>query len=847
MDFGFLRIDEGFLKAHPLESLELSSQAASVEDRIVLGGNDSGAVFTFTEGVISRIDAEDDRDGVNVNTNLIQAQLGSSFGSSGSPAVNHKTEVVGIVCSGVNDSNITFLLPINWPKYYFEYLIRGMDPPRGTILASFKYESLPECDRLGTSVEKTEKSRDGGLIQLLVVDIIVPEGPAADKLREGDVVWSIDGKRVNSHDSLQRYLDKHIGKGIIWTVDRCGKEVVTTITTADTDHFLPTQMVKFNGFGAHPVTLTQAYKNRCAVKGVALSSPELSARVGGEDILISSINGTDTPALGELKEVLRDLRGKKPLRTASSFCAHLYIDGSSIPVQLKSLGTGRPLPIILSLDSAFSEIAFGERDPSGIWSFTTVRLQDQLHTLSSSITQTNRHSTDAWFMQFEERFVVIHVRRYLPLDFISDEKSASGTGLVLSFQEGLVVASRDLVRTAYSQICIQFPTLGVVPADVLELHPTFGFALLRYNASQIRCDVPDVIFSDAELAHGQSLLHLTLDEETFQVTECTVDSLSTRSTNPNRNTQERRSCPLKALTVSPYVEADIGILLMRGDPDIAAIQTCQDGLILEGRHVQREVRRMSRRGESSRHLDLVLEPITISTGVVEGVPQGTFCTVGPERSLTIRIEYVNHVRQGNGKYFLRVEDTCGRSKSALKTNDIILQIDQDGPTARATSGMLFEKDQIEVEVFREGKVFKETVATFPTKGTETESFVQCFGLICQTIPFNIRQLSNGIETDVWINAALPGSPAELRQIRRHQFIIRVNDRPVRTLRDLCREIIQVSNGESVRIEGLTLNRAVTIGTLVKDQRHFQAEVYKKTSERWERASLDQYQDLLGRL
>lgn len=70
-------------------------------------------------------------------------------------------------------------------------------------------------------------------IGVLVVDAVVPEGPAYRLLEEGDILVSMNGEYITKFVPFEDMLDNHVDKEITVRIERGGKPIEFKIHVGD--------------------------------------------------------------------------------------------------------------------------------------------------------------------------------------------------------------------------------------------------------------------------------------------------------------------------------------------------------------------------------------------------------------------------------------------------------------------------------------------------------------------------------------------------------------------------------------------------------------------------------------
>lgn len=184
--------------------------------------NDAGEKLSILAGSISRLDRNAPEYGEltynDFNTFYLQAASSTSGGSSGSPVLDIHGNAVALQAGGHMKAATDFFFPLDRVARALKYLQNDMHVPRGTIQTQFLHRPFDDAKRLGLS-EETERlirSEFPDEIGLLVVEVVLPKGPASSVLEEGDVLVSINGKKLTQFVVLEEFLDSKYFSIIIY-------------------------------------------------------------------------------------------------------------------------------------------------------------------------------------------------------------------------------------------------------------------------------------------------------------------------------------------------------------------------------------------------------------------------------------------------------------------------------------------------------------------------------------------------------------------------------------------------------------------------------------------------------
>ncbi|KAL0905742.1 hypothetical protein M5K25_024180 [Dendrobium thyrsiflorum] len=342
-DFGFFRFDPGAIKFLSYEEIPLAPEVASVGLEIRVVGNDSGEKVSILAGTLARLDREAPqykKDGYNdFNTFYIQAASGTKGGSSGSPVIDCQGRAVALNAGSKSSSASAFFLPLervvraldlikkNWDT--FGSHLDAVKIPRGTLQVTFHHKGFDETRRLGLSSETEKVVRNVsslGETGMLVVDSVVPGGPAYKKLEPGDILICINGEVVTQFLKLETLLDDTINGEIELQIERGGISLIVKLMVEDLHSITPNYFLEVSGAVLHPLSYQQArnFRFNCGLVYVAEPGYMLSRAGVPRHSIIKKFAGEAISKLEDLIEVLAKLsRGSRvPLEYVSYIDRH---------------------------------------------------------------------------------------------------------------------------------------------------------------------------------------------------------------------------------------------------------------------------------------------------------------------------------------------------------------------------------------------------------------------------------------------------------------------------------------------------------------------------------------------
>ncbi|XP_031107612.1 protease Do-like 7 isoform X2 [Ipomoea triloba] len=325
-DFGFFRYDPSAIKFLSYEEVPLAPEAACVGLEIRVVGNDSGEKVSILSGTIARLDRDAPnykKNGYNdFNTFYIQAASGTKGGSSGSPVIDCQGRAVALNAGGRSLSASAFFLPLERVMRALKFLREGrvysmnkweaVSIPRGTLQATFIHKGFDETRRLGLQSETEQLVRNSSPPDetgMLVVDSVVPGGPAYNRLEPGDILLRMNGEVITQFLRMEIILDDSVKQKVELQIERGGISLTINLVVQDLHSITPDYFLEVSGAVIHPLSYQQARNFHFSCGLVYVAEPGyLLYRAGVPcHAIIKKFAGKDISRLEDLISLLSKL------------------------------------------------------------------------------------------------------------------------------------------------------------------------------------------------------------------------------------------------------------------------------------------------------------------------------------------------------------------------------------------------------------------------------------------------------------------------------------------------------------------------------------------------------------
>ena len=815
----------------------LRPDLAKVGSEIRVVGNDAGEKLSILSGVISRLDRNAPEYGEgysDFNTNYIQAAAAASGGSSGSPVVNIDGYAVALQAGGRADGAATdYFLPLDRPLRALECIQKGEHVSRGTIQTQWMIKAFDECRRLGLTPEWEAAVRQGfpKEIGMLVAEIVLPEGPADSKIKEGDVLIKVNGELLTQFVRLDAILDSHVGKTIKVLVQRGGLDVEVELAVGDLHAITPDRFVTVAGGSFHELSYQQARLYAIPVRGVFVCEAAGSFRFEGLESgwIIESVDQQNTPNLEEFVRVMSSIPDRARVVVRYKHLRDLHTSNTSI-IYIDRHWTSKMRMAV-------------RNDETGLWDFT-----DLAHALPA-LPPVPR---SAEFVRLESlsypaaadvirSFVRVSCTMPVKLDGYPRARKI-GFGLVVDAEKGLVIVSRAAVPYDLCDLSITVADSIIVDAKVLFMHPLANYAIIQYDPSLVQAPVQSARLSTETIKQGDSTIFLGFNQNyRVVVAKTTVTDITTVAIPSNASAPRYRAINLDAITVDTNLSGQCGNgVLVSEDGTVEALWLSYLGE--RSPHTNKDV---------EYHLGLAtpgLLPIVeqVRAGIVPNLRilnvETSTVQMSQARIMGVSDEWIHKVAIANPsrhQLFLVRKIDCATtptnttqqiasgtnhaptpSEDSLQEGDIILTLNDQLITRVSELDVMYSSDSLWTLVVRNGKELTLNVPTIPTTDLSTSHALLFCGAVLHRPHHAVRQQISKLHSEIYVSARTRGSPSYQYGLATTNFITAVNGVSTYTLSDFLEQVRGIQDNEYFRLRVVTFDNVPWVVTMKKNEWYF---------------------------
>ena len=763
----------------------LTLVVVGAEIRVV--GNDAGEKLSILSGVMSRLDrnAPEYGDGYSdFNTCYYQANAAASGGSSGSPVVSKDGSAVALQAGGRTDGASTdYFLPLDRPLRALQCIQQGKPVTRGDIQCQFLLKPFDECRRLGLTPawEAAVRKEFPDEINMLVAEIILPQGPSDEKIQEGDILLKVNDQLITQFLRLDDIMDSNVGNNVKLLLQRGGEDIEVEIEVGDLHSITPDRFVTVAGASFHDLSYQQARLYGVAVQGVYVCEAAGSFRFENTENgwIIQTVDHKQVPDLNTFIAVMKGIPDKA--RVVVTY-KHLR--------DLHTLNT-----TIIYVDrhwSAKMKMAI-RNDESGLWDFSD--LGDPLPPVapvrkSAAFIELD-HVPHPGIAELVHSFV--HINCAMPIKLDGFPKSRrGGMGLVIDAEKGLVLISRAIVPYDLCDITVTIADSIIVEGKVVFLHPLQNYAVVQYDPSLVDADVKSARLSNEQLKQGAKTYFLghnrigRVVHGSTTVTEITAVAIPANSGAPRY-----RAINVDAITIDSNLGSTCNSgVLTAPDGTVQALwlsylgerspcsQRDEEYYLGLGTPTLLPVISAIQNGEkpSLRILSVELRAIAMSQASVMGVSDDW-------------IKKVTQANRSHHQLFMVSKRTFERTNQpvSLLEGDIILTLNGKVCTTISDFDVMYSHEFLDAVIVRKCQEMELQLPTVKSDDIETDHAVSFCGAIFHRPHQAVRQQISKLHSEVYVSSRIRGCPAFAYGVAPTNFITAVIGEPTPDLNAFIRE------------------------------------------------------------
>lgn len=840
-DFGFYRYDPDDVEFMKPNELLLVPEHARVGTEIRVVGNDAGEKLSILSGTLARLDREAPRYGNDAyndfNTFYYQAASGTSGGSSGSPVVDIHGHAVALNAGGNRIASSSYYLPLDRVVRALEYVQRGDAVPRGTIETVFVRRPYDELRRLGLRghVEAEARRSFPDATGMLVVDEVVPGGPADGKLEVGDILLGVGEISLTSFTPLEALLDDRVGREIAIKVERAGQTLSSSITVKDLYSITPDRYLETGGGVLHPLSYQQARNHAVAVEGLYLASGGYAFTNAGmrRGAVITELNGKPVlkrkPALNGESRVDDD--AAESLANFETRWAALP-NGAKATVRYFDLENPRLESLaVVTVDRLWFPMQLCVRDDAtGSWPCSASPVPPEQEEQPPATTTFN-DDLPRPMRDLAPSLVMVEFDAPFRIDGLHSNRF-KGAGLVVDAERGLVIVDRETMPVALGDVRLVFAASVEIPGEVVFIHPVHNLAVVAYDPGLLG-DTPvrsarlrPVTFesNDEVWVVGLSPEHEIVSRKSRV---STVEAFALPLASPPRFRETNLEVTL--LTDSPTT---VGGVLADRKGRVHAYWAAFSADVpprsyfaaIGVEHIEEIVGPLREgRPVGWRTLGAEFYPINLSDARSRGLSEASARRLEAHDSRR-RVLAISRVTAGMP------------SAEFLKPGDLLLAVDGDPIASFEEVERAGQQEEVRLTLLRDGEEMTLPVPTTAVDGRGTDRALFWAGAVLQA-PHSAINEQGGIEPKgVYVAWFWYGSPANRYGLSASRLIVAVDDSDVTDLDSFLAAVADLPDHSPVRLRTVSLDGRTDVMTLKLDLEFWPTTELRRNGNGWERIS-----------
>ncbi|KAK1656694.1 hypothetical protein BDP55DRAFT_739944 [Colletotrichum godetiae] len=831
-DFAFLRFDPKAVKHTDLGGLQLRPDLAAVGLEVRVVGNDAGEKVSILSACISRLDRNAPSccrscDSSDLNTCYLQANASASGGSSGSPVVNIDGYVVALLAAvkQAGSASTAFFLPLDRPLRALQHLQRGQFVPRGDLQSRFLLKAFEECKHLGLTDawEAVVRQKCPDENSLLVAEAILPNGPADQKIEEGDIIMGINGEIVTKFDQLNDILDSSVHNLIRLQLQRGGEVIEVDVEVGDLHAITPDRFISVSGAIFHTISYQKAYAYAIACQGVFISHAAKASSFFevGSNCIVHSVDNKEVPDLETFGKVMEGIPDRSRVIVSYKHLTDLHT------LHFRDIRIDRHW---------FPEMKLGVRnDQTGRWDF--VKLADPLPptaSVSGSAQFTKLENLESKFPAAAGVLQsLVHVEFTTPIRLDGYPFFRGWTmGLVIDAGKGLLIASRARAPFDLCDVMVTIAHSTTIPGKICFLHPLENYVIIQYDPDLVDAPVKSATLSAERLMPGCSVNFIGCDLlRQFVHTSTAVTAVTPRTIRTADGIPRYRTPNFDEVIIETKLNSNYR----------AGVLVSDDGVI--------RALFFSYLGGDSQSNDFHLLGLATSTllPVISQIQGGItpslrmlpvqFSSISLDRAKPrgLSDEWIDKITRANQtRVFMVSRQTLERSRQtpSLLEGDLLLTLNGKIMVETTDLNVMYSHEVLDAVVVRNGQEHRIKANTITTDDVETDHAVSFCGATLQRPYLPVRQKLSELHSEVYVTFHDLGSPASRFNLEPTYFITHVDGNPTPDLKAFLEIAKKIPDNTYFRLKVVTSDNVRMVVPMKKNEHDFPLKEWTKDSSGW---------------
>lgn len=355
---------------------------------------------------------------------------------------------------------------------------------RGTIQVQWVLKTFNECRKLGlqTLIESIAREKFPDINGLLVAKVVLPYGPAHSKIKEGDVLISVNNFDICSLIQLEEILDNSIGLTISLVLQRNGENIKINIEVQDLFDITSLRFVQCCGATFNDISYNLARFFVLPLKGVFLNHLYGAFMdIGDDNVIVDNIDGLDIFNLNDLVNVVRRIP-----------------DYKKVPVAYRCIkNLNEQITKIITIDKHWFKALkiFQFNYKTGLWDYQDIGQANYLPLIPIKLKVVRYNQAElaqelgsvrnhGEILNILRSFVKVEVNFPYSVDLFPHLIKRC-FGLIIDNFNGYVLVSRYYIPHDLCDVTVIFNESVYLPAEVMFMHPFQNYVILKYDPSLV--------------------------------------------------------------------------------------------------------------------------------------------------------------------------------------------------------------------------------------------------------------------------------------------------------------------------------------------------------------------------